>query len=147
MNQNPLLPLSRNWFLIRRDSQRSAIDADTMATKVQLVAHIMPMESAFLKSDQRCGLWRSNVLHLVVYKQEKVTSAPEINTAILAPENQAILLFAPVVSWARTWVLSLISQKMRTSYEIRWLEKNWLIAYASLGGDGWHILWSDTSRQ
>jgi hypothetical protein len=52
-------------------------------------------------------------------------NAPQTNAAIFAIEIPWVITVAnPSPTWASTWGSSLKSQKIRTSYEMGWLERN-----------------------
>ena len=54
------------------------------------------------------------------HAKKEAPSAPT-NTAILNTERALVEI---ELTWARTWALSLKSQKIRTSYEVGWMERN-----------------------
>ena len=134
---NPAPAFLWTCLLIRAYSELAATTAHTLLKTTKKTVHM-------LQHGPRSG-GISDLAHLVAYAIMQKMIAVEINPITLAAEIAGMRVFAVVVSWARTWGLSLRSQKIRISYEIRWLEKNWLIAYANLWDE--HIFWSDTLRQ
>ena len=55
--------------------------------------------------------------------KRRVPNVPKTNARKLPIERPLVILSANEPTWARTWSLPLKSQKIRTSYEMGWLEK------------------------
>jgi hypothetical protein len=77
----------------------------------------------------------------IQYAKMEVANAKAVAKRMDA-DNIVIMV---VLTWVRTWGLSLKSQKIRTSYEMGWLERNRPITYAILGDEQFTTL--STSRQ
>lgn len=106
VNQNPapVLWTPPDEFLTRTISHTSAINANTAPRTAKISPNITH--------------WRFEDRNAAV---TAVTNAPP--AAIRLNIGRIRVIIEPDLTWARTWALSLKSQKIRTSYEARWLER------------------------
>ena len=91
--------------MIRTYSDTHATDTDMKLTRAEKNAQLKPQSKLTSSAS-------GYIAHLVSYAKMEVKIAPEIKATRLAIEIALMTIFAPTVSWARTWVLSLKSQKI-----------------------------------
>ena len=107
----PLLPSED--FKPRWTSNPNAVHAEAVLRPANILAFLIIHLS--LKMGLRA--------HLVSRAIRTMTIPPEMHATTLVAEK-TLMKVASIVGWVRTWVLSLELQKIGTSYEMRWLERN-----------------------